>query len=281
MSGAGYAAGAASFGRLFDLRDAPPKIERADGAYDVAQLGDVRLVSHPDADPLFVEQYRRLGAALYQAQLQSGVRSVMVTSALESEGKTVSAVNLALTLSRSFSKRVLLIDADLRRPAVHALLQLPNTVGLGELLARSGGRLPARALSPTLSVMTAGRHDPDPIASLVSDGFQQLLAEAGDRYDWIVVDTPPVVLVPDAGLLAGRLDTTILVVSAATTASPVAAKAVAAIGAARILGVVLNRAQPADIASGYGYSPYGYGREPRRQNRTADRGFISLGTNGR
>jgi Mrp family chromosome partitioning ATPase len=113
-------------------------------------------------------------------------------------------------------------------------------------------------------VITGGHHDPDPVALLVSDAARQFLAETRDHFDWVVVDTPPVVLFPDARLFAGRLDTCIMVVSAATTPSTVAARAVAAIGASRILGTVLNRAAPTEIAAGYGYSQYGSAGSGRR-----------------
>jgi capsular exopolysaccharide synthesis family protein len=244
-------------GSLFDLRDSSRASERAVGASGPGDLADRRLIVHPEADPVFVEQYRRLGAALHDAQVQKGIRSVMVASAVAAEGKTLSATNLALMLSR-FKKRVLLVDGDLRKPSVHRLLQIENGAGLTDVLKRPGEQLPAQVLSPTLSVITGGQPDPDPVALLVSDATGDVLTAARDQFDWVVVDTPPIVLFPDAGLFAGRLDTCVMVVSAVTTASSVAAAAVAAIGAARILGVVLNRAEPSEIAAGYGYGQYGY-----------------------
>lgn len=218
---------------------------------------DRRLVVHPDADSVFVEQYRRLGAALHHTQVQQGIRSVMITSALAAEGKTLSATNLALTLSR-FGRRVLLIDGDLRRPSVHHLLQIENEIGLSDILRRSGGRLTAQPLSATLSVITGGHHDPDPMTGLMSEAVGHLLAEACVRFDWVVVDTPPAVLFPDAGLFAAKVDTCLLVVSSATTSGPVAAAAVEGIGRSRILGVVINRAEAAEVAYGYDYGAYRY-----------------------
>jgi capsular exopolysaccharide synthesis family protein len=256
LKSATHAEATPGFARLFDLRDTARASERSDGDGTFADQADRRLIVHPEADPVFVEQYRRLGAALHAAQLQRGIRSVTVASAVEAEGKTLSATNLALTLSRSFRKSVLLVDADLRKPAVHRLLQLENGVGLSDVLKQPGGPLPMQTLSSTLSVITSGHPDPDPVGLLASDAARQFLAETRDRFDWVVVDTPPIVLFPDAGLIAGRLDTSVMVVSAATTATPVAAKAVAAIGASRILGIILNRAEPTEIAAGYGYGQY-------------------------
>ena len=89
-----------------------------------------KIVVGDQADAGLVEQYRRLAAVLHHAQTQRGVRSVMIGSAVAAEGKTLTATNLALTLSHSFDRRVLLIDADLRRPSVHEMFGLPNDHGL-------------------------------------------------------------------------------------------------------------------------------------------------------
>src|SRR5262249_3013257 len=151
-----------------------------------------------------------------------------------------------------------LIDGDLRKPAVHDLLKLKTGVGLSDVLKRPDGQLPVQTLSPTLSVISGGRQDSDPVALLTSDAVRQVLATACDRFDWVVVDTPPIVLFPGARLFAGMLDTCLLVVKSATTPAPMASMAVATLGASRILGVVLNRADPSEIAAGYGYSEYGY-----------------------
>jgi capsular exopolysaccharide synthesis family protein len=224
---------------------------------------------------VFVEQHRRLGAALHQAQAQSGLRSVMVASAVAGEGKTLTATNLALTLSRSFGKRVLLVDGDLRKPSVHTLLELRNAVGLTDLLERPGGRFPAIALSPTLSVVTAGREAADPVALLSSNIARQFFADTREQFDWVVVDTPPVVLFPDAGLFAAAIEACIFVVGAAATTSTAAKKAVETIGAAKILGAVLNRAEPGEVAAGYGYRYGGYARNAREGARFA--GWLSGG----
>lgn len=207
---------------------------------------------------MFVEQYRRLGAALHHAQVKDGIRSVMVASAVGSEGKTLSATNLALLLSGSFKRRVLLVDGDLRKPSVHQLLQIENGRGLTDILTHADGRLTAQIVSPTLSVITGGHPAPDPVSLLVSDAAGRFLKEARDHFDWVVVDTPPVVLFPDAELFADRLDACVMVVNAANTSPAVAARAVATLGASRILGVVLNRAESTEIAAGYGYGQYGY-----------------------
>ncbi|MDP2389576.1 MAG: CpsD/CapB family tyrosine-protein kinase [Acidobacteriota bacterium] len=207
-----------------------------------------------DAESALVEQYRHLAAVLHHAQSASGYRSVMVTSALPSEGKTLTATNLALTLSESYQRRVLLVDADLRRPRIKDLFGLPDGPGLTDSLnSPGGGQLPVHQITPTLWVLTAGRATADPMSTLVSGAMKQLLDEARDAFDWVVVDTPPIAILPDANLLASMIDTALLVVSAQSTPYPMVQRAAQAIGPSRILGVVLNRAEQSGMPSGYGY----------------------------
>src|SRR5207247_2030698 len=161
-----------------------------------------KLVVRADAEETLVEQFRRLAATLHHAQLQTGARTVMIASAIEKEGKTLTAMNLALTLSQSYQRRVLLVDADLRRPSIHVSFQLDNSLGLGDVLKRpaSDGALPVHKISPTLWVMTAGRPDRDPMSGLVSGTMKQFLIDAAEQFDWVVLDTPPVALRTDSNL---------------------------------------------------------------------------------
>lgn len=230
--------------------------------YEFAPEACGKLVVGPDADAAVAEQFRRLGAVLHSAQLRSGARSVMVASAVSGEGKTLTATNLAITLSHSYRRCVLLIDADLRRPSIHALFQLPNQFGLSDHLRHpDGGRLPITQVSATLSVLTGGPADPDPTSGLVSEAMKELLADAVDQFDWVVVDTPPVAHMADANLLASMIDTALVVVAARTTPYPLVKRAVEAIGTPRILGTVLNRVEHSEVVQGYGDYQY-YGRSP-------------------
>lgn len=233
-----------------------------------------KLVVGSPIYPGLIEQYRRLGAVLHHHQLQTGARTVMVTSAAASEGKTLTATNLALTLSHSYQRRVLLFDADLRRPNIHEMLSLPNSVGLGDYLRSAEAYTPEfHNVSPTLSVLTAGRADSDPMAGLVSDRMRGLLADAAREFEWVIVDTPPVALMPDANLLAEMVDSALMVVRANATPYPLVRRAIDAIGEQRILGVVLNRMAGADLAY-YGYGGYGYGyRYGYGQHKPAGRGL--------
>jgi capsular exopolysaccharide synthesis family protein len=228
-----------------------------------------KLIIGSQANATLVEQFRRAAAALHHAQRKTGARTVMVASALEAEGKTLTAANLALTLSHSYQKQVLLVDADLRRPSIHELFRLDNRTGLVDILKQDTAetRLPAQELSPTLWVMTAGHPTSDPMGGLVSESMKQFLAEAAEQFDWIVLDTPPVALLTDANLLGAMVDYAVLVISAGTTPYPMVARAIEAIGAARILGVVLNRTERSQLSIGYGYYRYSYGRYAKDEGR--------------
>jgi protein-tyrosine kinase len=206
------------------------------------QAVEERVVAADGISPLSVEQYRRLAATLHHAQADRGIRRVMITSAVAGEGKSLTSTNLALTLSQSYLRNVLLIDADLRRPSIHRIFRVQNMSGLTDGLKSSAtGKLPIIQISDHLSILTAGRPDRDPMGALTSDRMTRILDEASTKFDWIIIDTPPVGLLPDANLLASMVDAAILVVGAAQAPHDVIRRGVESIGRDKILGVVLNR----------------------------------------
>ena len=220
-----------------------------------------KLVLNGNIGSLAVEQYRRAAAILHHAQREQNVRVVMVASALPGEGKTLTSINLALTISESYQRNVLLIDADLRRPMIHQVLGIKNRSGLsGVLKAADERKVSVSVVSKTLSVLTAGRPDPDPMSGLISDRMRRVIEEARERFDWVVIDTPPVALLPDANLLAAMVDAAVLVVGAGSTPYPAVERAINALGRERIAGVVLNRADLKTLHADYGdYGQY-YGQ---------------------
>jgi protein-tyrosine kinase len=216
-----------------------------------------KIVATPDTRPAFVEQYRKLAGVLHHAQLQKNTKVVLVTSAMAGEGKTLTCANLALTFSESYRRSVLLIDADLRRPTLHETFQVPNVSGLGDgLRSEEEQKLSLVQVSPRLTLLTAGRPDPDPMSGLTSGRMKRVIEEAATRFDWVIIDTPPVGLLPDARLLAAMADATLLVIRAKTTPYQLAKRAIDAIGRERIFGVVLNRAEDGLGAGGYDYYSY-------------------------
>jgi|KBSSwiStaDraftv2_1062776.scaffolds.fasta_scaffold270485_2 capsular exopolysaccharide synthesis family protein len=234
---------------------ANPEFESQDAA-----LG--HRFGHKYADKLVVsastpasvrENYRKLAATLHHAQAENGIKILMVTSAVPEEGKTLTATNVALTLSESYHRRVLLIDGDLRRPALAEVFQVPNVFGLTEVLtSEPERRVSLIQISPQLSLLPAGAPIPDPMQALTSERMKHLLAEAAAGFDWVIIDTPPVAVLTDAKLLSAMVDGALLVVRAGRTKVELVQKAIAAVGRPRILGVVLNRA----VAPGDGHDSY-------------------------
>jgi capsular exopolysaccharide synthesis family protein len=218
-----------------------------------------RLVISKSANPNLVEQFRSLAATLHRIQVDGLPKVLMVTSADAGEGKTFTALNLALTLSESYRQRVLLIDADLRRPSIREVSQTGNMPGLSEgLKAPADKKLSVLALTSTLTLLPAGSPDPNPMSGLTSPRMRRIIAEAAEGFDWVVLDAPPVTPVADAGLLAAMVDGVVLVVRAGRTPHAAADRAIEAIGRDRILGVVLNGVDEAEV-SAYGHY---YGEEP-------------------
>jgi receptor protein-tyrosine kinase len=238
---------------------APPVAARqpdATAASFVETTGKLVIGQH---DNLIIEQFRRLAAVLHHAQLQRQAHTVMIASAVPAEGKSLTASNLALTLSRSYEKRVLLIDTDLRRPSLHTLFNVSNTVGLTTTLNDpQQGRLPVVQVQQNLWLLPAGAPDPNPTSLVTSLAMKQMLEEASTQFDWVILDTPPVGLMPDANLLAAMIDVAFVVVNAGQTPYPLVKKAVDAIGLDRVLGVVLNRADRSAAAAAYNYGYYDY-----------------------
>jgi len=205
-----------------------------------------KLVVLPGMDAAAIEQYQRLAASLQQVQRERAVKSVMVTSAIAGEGKTLTAVNLALTLSEFQRKRVLLVDADLRQPRIHELFQVSARTGLKDVLRSRGERkLPIIELTRNLVLLPAGR--PDPAATLDAPRMREVLADASASFDWVIVDGAPVTLLPDANLLAAQFDAAILVIEAGKAPDRLIEQAVQGIGRDRLIGVVLNRVVPSVV----------------------------------
>ena len=214
-----------------------------------------KIVIDENMSAISREQYRRLAAVLHDAQSTTGLQLLMVASAVAGEGKTLTASNLALTFSESYQKRVLLIDGDLRRPTLHSVFRLDTTSGLADgLLSAADTKMVVRQVSSRLAVLPAGRPSSDPMAGLTSDRMKRLLTEARGAFDWVILDTPPVMLLPDAHLMASMVDGAVLVVRAGSTPHELVRRASEAIGRSRIVGVVLNRAEPSSQKDHYYYS---------------------------
>jgi protein-tyrosine kinase len=204
-----------------------------------------------------LEQYRRLATVLHEEQVKRQLKTVMITSALPQEGKTLTIVNLALTLSESYARRVLVIDADLRLPGVHTVLDIPNDRGLSEALRDGQQELSIVEVSPRLSVLTAGTPGPTPLAGLTSKRMAEVIETCAGRFDWVLIDTSPVGVLPDAQVLARLAGAVVLVIGAGSTPAAAVERAIAEIGPDSILGTVLNRVDERRVPQAGYYGNYG------------------------
>jgi len=210
--------------------------------------------------PIFVEQFRRASATLIEAQAAGNLKVLLVASASPGDGKTLTALNLALVLGRSYGRRVLLIDGDLRRPSLHRVVGVPNRSGLADALqAQSDVRLEVTPITETVTLLPAGPADPDPLRSLSSARMKRVLHEAAQRFDWVIIDSAPVGVVADASVLATLTDGIVFVVRAEHSQYPDVKKAMQTLGHERILGVILN-----GVSGNWDYKNY-YKRPPEME----------------
>jgi capsular exopolysaccharide synthesis family protein len=253
--------------------DSAPANELPGDGPEVAPVDDVlshlgpglaaKVVIDRSMAPIPREQYRRLAAVLHHAQEANGLKVVMIASAAAGEGKSLTAANLALTLSESYRRTVLLVDGDLRRPSLHTFFGVTPESGLSDVLDAPGEpRLTLYDLSPTLTLLPAGRPTTDPMAGLTSVRMRSLVDEAREQFGWIIIDTPPVGALSDANLLASMADGVLLIIKADATPYHQVQRAIESLGSDRVLGTVLNRVSEKSLQSRYGYY-YSYYASPR------------------
>ncbi len=205
----------------------------------------------------FAEAFRALRTNVLFASAEPGPRTLVVTSTGPGEGKTVVACNLAAGFAMA-RERTLLIDADMRRPTVHVMFKSPQEPGLSNVLV--GNAKPSESMTksavPGLWVMPAGHLPPNPAELLASSQFRDLLRSLGQHFDYIVVDTPPVMAVTDAVVAAHGATGVVFVVGAEMTSRHAAKAAIDQLtnGRARFFGAVLNKVNLE--AHGYYYAHY-------------------------
>ncbi len=227
-----------------------------------------------DPSSFAAEQYRVLRHQIEQLQRSQGLAVVAVSSPAVGEGKTTTAINLAGTLAQAPGARVLLVDADLRRPAVGGRLGLGGAgggPGLAGAMLEPAYELTVvvRHRSPfNLSVLPAGRCPETPDELLGSARLGELMAEAREAYDFVVIDTPPLLLVPDCRSLGKWADGFLIVVSAHKTPRKLLEEALRIMEPEKVIGIVFNHDDRP--LSGY-YKQYsGY---YTRFNRAGSRGL--------
>lgn len=205
---------------------------------------DSRLVSLTDARSFEADQYRALRHAVELAHDGRRALVVAVTSPVAGDGKTLTAINLAGSLARARTARVLLIDADLRRPNVARTLGEVDGAGPGLVDALLDGtgldRNSQHVERFNLSILVGRRTDNDSYELLASGRFGELVAEARHRYEYVILDTPPLIPVPDSRLLTQWVDGLLVVIRAGKTPRQLVGAALSELDRAKVLGLVFN-----------------------------------------
>ena len=224
------------------------------------------------------EAYRSIRTSLFYATPADEIKVLAVTSCRPQEGKTTTVTNLALSVSRT-GKKVLLVDGDLHRPMTHHLLGVRSSTGLSSVLA---GECDWREAiqdvitedgtpMPNLHVLLAGRPSPSPSELLGSRKMSELLAEWRGEYDWVFVDTPPVLFVSDASILSTMCDGVVLIVRAGASTRALLGRAKGQLASvnARIIGSILNGMVVSRMGRHYSYYHYhGYSRYSKDYHRS-------------
>jgi capsular exopolysaccharide synthesis family protein len=214
-----------------------------------------------NADPFFpgAEQFRTLRSRLYRMRESQPLQTILISSAIPAEGKTLVSTNLAYALVRQKGCRVLLIDADLRSPRVHTVLGAPANPGLADYLQKSATEfeITQRSREDGLCLIPAGTHVTHPSELISSDRMKDFLDGMRTAFDWIIIDSPPALPVADASVLGGMADGVLFVVRANSTPSEASQKACKELRDAHIIGVVLNTAEETSEYNSY-YSSSAY-----------------------
>lgn len=189
------------------------------------------------------EQYRTIRTNIEYSNIDRENRMIMVTSSNPGEGKTTTSANLSVVFAQQ-GKKVLLIDADFRKPIVHNVFKKRNDIGLSSILIKQVPFIEAikKTKMNNLYVLTSGPSPPNPSELLSSKSTKNLLAALNKEFDFIIIDTPPVLIVTDAQILANQCDGVVLVINYGKTKIKHAEKAKNLLlnAKAKILGAVIN-----------------------------------------
>lgn len=214
-----------------------------------------------------VEAYKAMRTNLMFLLSQENGKVIAFTSSNACEGKSTTSVNVAIAFSQ-LGVKVLVIDADLRRSSIHKKMRMENNDGLSNVVAGfSSFEAAVQSANQYLDVLTAGPIPPNPSELLGSKAFEELMNTVREKYDYIIIDTPPLNIVTDALLIGPRTDGMVLVVRDAFTPHDTIKRAISSAEFAniKILGAIMNGANPKNSRRysyrrcGYKYGRYGYG----------------------
>jgi len=209
---------------------------------------DPRVVTFYESDSPVAEQYRTLRTNIQAIDSKKPIKAIAITSAIHNEGKTITSINLAIAMAQDLNnKRILLVDADLRRGRIAQFLGIKSDLGLSDLL--SDGNTEEKAFLnigiENLTVLPCGKTPKNPAELLGSMKFRNLLGLLKEKYDYVIIDAPPIVPVTDAGLIGPQTDGVIMVVQSGRTQKGVVKHAVGLLKQvqAKLLGYILTNVQ--------------------------------------
>lgn len=215
-----------------------------------------KLVTHDNPQSPISEQYKTVRTSINFSSVDKEIRSIMVTSSGPGEGKSTTAANLAVVFAQE-GKHVLLVDGDMRKPTSHYTFNVNNTFGLTSALSRQKTlrEVVQQTDIKNLDLLTCGPVPPNPAELLSSRSMEELLVDIYSDYDLVVFDTPPLLAVTDAQVLANQCDGTVLVLSSGTTEIDSAKKAKDLLDTTKgkLLGVILNNREIKDTSYYYYY----------------------------
>ena len=248
-----------------------PRIDN-DRIYENAPSGDVdsKLVVYTAPESAPAEQYRGFLPIFLEAD---ACRVILVTSAARGDGKSLTCMNLAVSIGSDLGRRVLVIDGDLRRPSAHRLLRIRTKIGLSDILRGEAemADCAVNAKLPNLTLIPAGRPVRNPLLLITSPAFLALLEEAKKSYDVIFIDSPPLLPVVDAKILRRMADMVLFVVRA--DASPREGVVRSLADMRDVAGVIFNQVSPGSFRRYYyydAYSRYAYGDPPLAEGADPD-----------
>lgn len=217
------------------------------------------IISYNDPKSVISEQYRAIRTNIEYSNVDQNTKTILVTSSDKNDGKTTTVSNLAVSFA-NLNKKVLLIDCDLRNASIHKMFKINNIYGLTDILAKD--RAVDKCIQETelknLYVLTAGAIPPNPAEILSSEKMKNLIEDLKNIYDYIFIDTPPIGLVTDAGVLSSFIDGVVLVVKSESVEKKYLEETKKKLDAvdARILGAILNAYKSEQKDYNY-YSYYG------------------------
>lgn len=235
-------------------------------------MGINDLITIKDPKSPISEAYRTLRTNVLFSSVDEQLKAIVITSSGPGEGKTTSSANLAVVLSQG-DKKVLLMDCDLRKPKVHKMFKLSNQSGLSNILVGEAefDSTVHKTEIENLHVLTSGIRPPNPSELLSSSKMKSFLRGLREKYDFIILDTPPVIMVTDAQILSQYADGSILVVSSgeAEREAVIQAKKLLEKVAAKIIGVILNKLDTSRKGHYGYYYQYYYGADGEKVKKAS------------